>query len=141
MTKYVWPLATGALALLAGAFLIVWPFALHWNHGGGWTLATQVDVWSGVGVVVVSLVGLWGWYRGVQIELVERGIVRVPEPEGAHATEDQTEPAREALPYHPTTETDQNLEELLRPLAESVLRDLSQQLNRKDERRREGVER
>ncbi|MCL5116924.1 MAG: hypothetical protein M1272_07225 [Firmicutes bacterium] len=121
VTKYVWPLASSALVVLFGAALLIWPFAVHTNVGG-WTHATTTDFWSGVGTIVIGLLMFLGWYGGLKHELVQRGIVEVRRVE-----EPPTPPAAVAAPS-------EDLDRLLRPLAESVLRDLTEQLAAKEGR-------
>lgn len=120
MTKYLWPVATSTLVALLGAALMIWPFAAHTN-AGGWTHATTTDFWTGVGVVVIGVLMLLGWYGGLKQEMMARGLITVPEPEP------------EAAPTAPAP-AGEDLDRLLRPLAESVLRDLTQQLAAKDGR-------
>ena len=116
-TKYLWPLVTSLILALAGAALIIWPFAAQTT--GGWTKGTTTDFWSGIGIAVIGLVGLAGWLGGLKRDLVQKGFVapRLPSPRETP----------EALA--PTTTDDLN--RLLRPLAETVLRDLTAKLDSK----------
>ncbi|NMP23297.1 hypothetical protein [Sulfobacillus harzensis] len=118
MTKYVWPLATSALVTLMGFALLVLPFALHTN-AGGWTHTTDTLFWSGIGVAVIGLLSLWGWLGGLRKEMVDRGLVKAPAPT-----------QQEETPAAPPAD---NLDAMLRPLAETVLRDLTAQLAAKNE--------
>lgn len=121
-TKYVWPLVTSLLIAVFGAVLMAWPFAMHANVGG-WTRATTTDFWSGMGLALVGLLGVAGWYAGLRQELVRRGFVTI-----RRATPDA--PVATA----PEPSHDEDLDRLLRPLAETVLRDLSTQLAAKEGR-------
>jgi len=130
-TKYVWPLATSALVVLFGVALLIWPFALHTNVGG-WTDATTSDFWSGLGVIVVGLLMLLGWLGGLQQELIRAGVIEVRrrEPVAAPAA-----PPQGGMPqYGAPSAANSDLDQLLRPLAETVLRDLSAQLAAKEGR-------
>ncbi len=118
MTKYVWPLATSALVTLMGFALMVLPFALHTN-AGGWTHTTDTLFWSGVGVVVLGLLAIWGWFSGLSEEMRAQGLIKTPQPA-----------KREETPAAPPED---NLDAMLRPLAETVLRDLTAQLAAKNE--------
>lgn len=113
--KYVWPLATSLIVAIMGASLMVWPWTAH-ALPGHWTRAVYIDFWSGIGLVITGLVGLAGWYGGLRRELVRQGIVAdrhsAPDPQP-----EDTAPA-----------AGEDLDRLLRPLAETVLRDLSEQL-------------
>ncbi len=122
VTKYLWSLTASLVIAILGAALMVWPFAVHANVGG-WTRGTTIDFWSGIGLAVVGLLALAAWYGALKRELIEAGIIEVrprqPEP---------------ATPSAPTTATpDDDLDRLLRPLAETVLRDLSAQLKAKEQ--------
>ena len=120
MTKYLWALASSALVVLLGASLIVWPFLVHTNLHG-WNHATTTEFWSGVGVAVVGLLMLAGWYGGLRAALMELGII-------APRTSNAPEPVQAA-----PASADEDLDRLLRPLAETVLRDLTEQLAAKDQ--------
>lgn len=123
-TKYLWPLATSVVVMLLGVLLLLWPFAVHTNVSG-WTDATTTEFWTGIGVAVVGLIMLWGWYGGLRKELLEIGIIR-PRPKPQRAPEEPT-----ATPEAPHDDLDR----LLRPLAETVLRDLTEQLQQKEANR------
>ncbi len=120
MTKYLWALASSALVVLLGACLIVWPFLVHTNVHG-WTHATTTEFWSGVGLAAIGLLTGAGWYGGVKTAMVDMGII-------AGRTPHTPEPAQSAAPSAP----EEDLDRLLRPLAETVLRDLSAQLAAKE---------
>lgn len=112
MTKYVWPLATSGWVTLLGVALLILPFALHTNVHG-WTDTTSTLFWSGVGVAVVGLLGVWGWFSGLRDEMVARGLVE------KRAPSDDERPAAQPA---------DDLDAMLRPLAETILRDLTTQM-------------
>ena len=120
-TKYVWPLVTSFVLALLGVALMAWPFLVH-ATAGGFTRAATVDFWSGMGIAVIALLALGSWYIGLKHELVQAGYLTGPE-EKADTT---MTPA--------STNPDEDLDRLLRPLAETVLRDLTEQLNAKQRR-------
>jgi hypothetical protein len=119
---YVWPLATSLIIAILGGALMVWPWAAHAVHGH-WTRAASVDFYSGLGITVTGLLGLAGWYGGLRRDLLQQGVLTVrraaPPPEPAAA---------------PAAAPEDDLDRLLRPLAETVLRDLSEQLAAKEGR-------
>ena len=125
ITKYLWPLITSLFVVLFGVTLLIWPFALHTNIRG-WTPGTMSDFWTGLGVIVVGLFMAGGWYSHLHRELISRGIIRVHKPK-------PQEPAYARQPATPATNDD--LDDKLRILAESVLNDLNAQLESKDRRR------
>lgn len=81
----------------------------------------MTEFWSGIGLTAVGLLTWVGWYGGLKAALVDAGIIaprmpQVPEPSQSAAS-----------PTH-----DEDLDRLLRPLAETVLRDLTEQLAAKE---------
>lgn len=107
---------------------MIWPWAIHTVHGS-WTRGTSTDFWSGMGLALVGLAGFGGWYAGLRQELIQRSLVA----------------PRQAAPANPPPADDvaaatpaEDLDRLLRPLAESVLQNLSEQLASKDARQSEG---
>ncbi len=120
MTKYLWALATSALIVLLGASLTVWPFLVHTNLHG-WSHATTAEFWSGIGLAVLGLLTWAGWYGGLRGALVEAGIMASRTPQ-----------APEAVQSSAPASQDEDLDRLLRPLAETVLRDLTEQLRSKE---------
>ena len=76
--KYYWGIGASLIALLAGGWLIVAPFALGYQAGntGGWTDMTHNDVWVGIGVVILSAAGLAFFARALVAELRSAGVVR-----------------------------------------------------------------
>ncbi len=120
-TKYLWPMITSLLIALAGAALIIWPFTTH-VHATSWTQAMTTDFWSGIGTTLIGLLGLAGWYAGLKRELVEKGFIS------------QRRPVPAAPPQPLAEATTEDLNRLLRPLAETVLRDLTAKLDSKSGR-------
>jgi hypothetical protein len=61
---HVWGVATSTVALLAGGWLMVAPFALGYQPSSAdWTRATGNSFWVGLATVLVSLAGilLFAW--------------------------------------------------------------------------------
>ncbi|MCL4495660.1 MAG: hypothetical protein M1294_12700 [Firmicutes bacterium] len=127
ITKYLWPLVTSLFIVLFGVTLLIWPFALHTNVGG-WTRGTTSDFWTGLGVIVIGLLMVAAWYSALRNELIDRGIIEVRKPEPQAPA-----PIRQPSPGPRASQED--LDEKLRVLAETVLRDLNAQLESKDRRR------
>ena len=136
MYKYLWPIVTSGLALLAGVMVMILPFAMHVNLGGAWHTATYTDFWSGIGLIVVTLIMAGTWLWALRAELIRRGVIRLPKtaPKKS-ASQTDSSPSPESHPR-----SDAEWDELLRPLAEAVLLDLSDQLNRKESGHREREE-
>ncbi|PSR22877.1 MAG: hypothetical protein C7B45_05265 [Sulfobacillus acidophilus] len=123
VSKYVWPLVTSLFIALLGAALLIWPFAIHTNTGG-WTHATTADFWSGVGIAVIGLISAATWFSGLRQDLIAQGLVAVKQRQSVPAGESQ----------QPVGQSDADLDRLLRPLAETVLQDLTRQLANKGNR-------
>ncbi|MCL8208093.1 MAG: hypothetical protein K6V97_08500 [Actinomycetia bacterium] len=139
MNRYLWTLPAMACAILGGVALIVLPFGLHFSPSGSWNVATTNSFWNGIGLVVLGLVGVGAAIGAVGQDLVARGLV---------APRERAE--RPVPPPRPVSErasrpaagdgAAQDTDQMLRLLAESVLRDLAQQVQAPENpRRREGV--
>lgn len=74
MPKRIAALTGSVIAALAGGWLILSPFALGYRPAHGpWDHATEVDVWSGVGLVAVALVALVATLLAATADLRARG--------------------------------------------------------------------
>ncbi|PZS20290.1 MAG: hypothetical protein DLM54_05795 [Acidimicrobiales bacterium] len=74
MPKRIVAMVASVVAAMAGGWLIVAPFALAYRpKGGSWDHTTEVDVWTGVGVVVVALVCLAATSVATVADLRARG--------------------------------------------------------------------
>jgi type VI protein secretion system component VasK len=131
MTKYLWPLGTHVFLLVVAAWLIVAPWM--WGlvrSGSAWDGAATTLFWTGIGLAVLALVGLYAWWQGLRQELVQRGLLAEPVREAP----EEPRPA----PVARTAPPDSELDAELRRLADAVLRDLSNRL-RDTPNRREGT--
>lgn len=98
MTKHFVGIVGALLGALAGAWLMVAPFALAYQpEGADWADPTFVDFWTGLGLLIVSVVGLISYASGLVEELRRRGILqrRVYEEPAAPAARSQQEAALE----------------------------------------------
>lgn len=81
MTRRLTGIVASVLVLLAGAWLVLAPFALGTQPSGeDWVDATFVDVWTGIGLAVVGLVGVVAFAAALYQHLTERGLVVRPVP-------------------------------------------------------------
>ena len=121
MVKYVIG-ATGALlGALAGAWLMLAPFALAYqNSGADWAEPTFVDFWTGLPLLVVSVAGVILYVSGLVEELRRRGIMRRPYAEPAGQPQASVEPSNGA------TGSDNNMEQVLLPLVTAMLKDMQE---------------
>lgn len=129
MPKRIVALVASLAAALAGGWLILAPFALGYRSPGApWNHPTEVDVWTGVGVVVVALVALAACLAGMQGELRARGVLpaRVSRAERQAlraAAPAEASPTQAGPPAGPSPNTAE-LRDLLAPLVQALLRDL-----------------
>jgi hypothetical protein len=132
MVKYVIG-ATGALlGALAGAWLMLAPFALAYqNSGADWADPTFVDFWTGLPLLVVSLVGVILYVSGLVEELRRRGIMRRPYAEPAGQPQAQGEPSAA------DSGSENNMEQVLLPLVTAMLKDMQERDRGRDETHQE----
>ncbi|MEV0382837.1 hypothetical protein [Nonomuraea sp. NPDC050643] len=116
--KFVGAVAA-ALAVLAGLWLMIAPFALGTQpESADWTNATQSEFFTGLGVAVVGLAGAISFALAIHEELVVRGLV-VPKPRRA-----EPEPEPVPAPAAPQASSAE-LATLLAPLVEALREDLN----------------
>ncbi|MEU4549147.1 hypothetical protein [Nonomuraea dietziae] len=114
--KFVGAVAA-VLALLAGLWLMIAPFALGTQpESEDWSNPTITEFSTGLGVAVIGLAGTAAFAAAIYEDLVTRGLVtvrrRAPEPEPAPA------PA-------PTGVSSAELATMLAPLVEALREDLT----------------
>jgi hypothetical protein len=133
MVKYVIG-ATGALlGALAGAWLMLAPFALAYQSSGAdWADPTFVDFWTGLPLLVVSVVGVILYVSGLVEELRRRGIMRRPYAEPAGQPQAQVEPSAAA-----DSGSENHMEQVLLPLVTAMLKDMQERDRGRDETHRE----
>ncbi len=93
--KYFVGITASLLALLAGGWLMLAPFAIGFQAGGDWTKATKIDVFTGAGVAAVAFIGFLLFVSSLRSELKAAGIIR---PKKAPATPAETAPAAPETP-------------------------------------------
>ncbi|SDK75401.1 hypothetical protein [Nonomuraea jiangxiensis] len=123
--KFVGAVAA-ALAVMAGMWLMIAPFALGTQpENADWTDPTATEFFTGLGVAVVGLIGVICFVLAIYEELVVRGLVVVRQR--------QAEPEPEPAPPAPQASSAE-LASLLAPLVEALREDL----NNPGEHRRNG---
>jgi hypothetical protein len=132
MVKYVIG-ATGALlGALAGAWLMLAPFALAYQGSGAdWADPTFVDFWTGLPLLIVSVVGVILYVSGLVEELRRRGIMRRPYAEPAGQPQAPGEPADNA------SGSENNMEQVLLPLVTAMLKDMQERDRGREETHQE----
>lgn len=118
MTRYFWPITTSVLSAIISALLMMspWTFALNLS-GHSWGPATETFFWSGIALLVLSLVGTILWIMGLRSTLTQQWQsvpaldTKAPDPPPAQTPE-------------PMVSQDELWDQQLRQLAQEVLRDI-----------------
>lgn len=128
MTKYFIGGIGALLGMLAGAWLMLAPFALAYQpSGAGWADPTFTDFWTGLPLLIVSLVGLVVYVLGLVEEMRERGIIvrrEVPQPQVSGPPQNG---------YPPGNAQQTQTEQVLLPLVAAMLKDMQDQQRRREE--------
>lgn len=120
-----------ALALIAGLWLMIAPFALGTQpENGDWTDITNSEFWTGLGVAVVGLIGVAAFVAAIYEDLLTRGLVTRRE-----RPVEQPEPVPAAAPAGASSA---ELASLLAPLVEALREDLNNS-GRSGEHRQNGT--
>ena len=128
MTKYFVGMVGALGGMLVGAWLMLAPFALAYQPSGAdWADPTYTDFWSGLAILVVSLVGLLMYVLGLVGELRRRGIIeRRPTPEAQ-----QVQAA--GMPAVGGTQAGSgDIEQILLPLVSAMLEDMQDQRRQRE---------
>lgn len=116
MTRRLVGIVGCALVVLAGGWLVLAPFALGTQPADAdWVDATLVDVWTGLGLVVVGLVGIVAFAAALRQHLVERGLVVRPQRAAA-----EPQPEEAAAPHG-------ELDALVAPLVAALTEDMARE--------------
>lgn len=122
MTRRLAGAVASCLTLLAGLWLILAPFALGVQPSGAdWKDETLTDVWSGIGLGALGLIGLIVFAAALVGSVREQGLV-TPRRTTPAADEPST-PAPAAPGQAPTSDLDQLLAPLITALTEDLNRD------------------
>ena len=132
MVKYVIGVTGALLGALVGAWLMLAPFALAYQGSGAdWADPTFVDFWTGLPLLIVSVVGVVLYASGLVEELRRRGIMHRPYAEAAGQPQAPDEPAVNA------SGSENNMEQVLLPLVTAMLRDMQGRDRGREETRQE----
>lgn len=126
MTKYFIGMAGALGGMLAGGWLMLAPFALAYQtSGAGWTNPTYTDFWSGLVILVVSLIGLIMYALGLVEELRRRGVIEREETPEAQQVQAAGMPAVGSATQAGSSGGD--IEQVLLPLVTAMLKDMQDQ--------------
>lgn len=122
MTKYFIGGIGALVGALAGAWLMLAPFALAYQPSGAdWADPTFADFWTGLPLLIVSLVGLVVYVLGLVEEMRDRGIIersQVPQPQASGPPQNG---------YTPGNAQQTQTEQVLLPLVAAMLKDMQDQ--------------
>ena len=126
----------GIIGALLGAFVGVWllvaPSALAYQpEGANWADPTFVDFWTGLPLIVVSVVGLILYTLGLAEGLRSRGILQRRTYEDA--------PSRDMEAHTVPSQPQSDVEQSLVPLMAAMLQDMQEQRQRREFADREGA--
>lgn len=128
MIKYLIGMAGALAGMLVGGWLILAPFALAYQSSGAeWADPTYADFWSGLAILVISLIGMIMYAVGLFEELRRQGIIeRREEPEGQQV-QAAGMPARAGIQGGSG-----EIEQVLLPLVTAMLKDMQDQRRREE---------
>jgi hypothetical protein len=129
VTKYFIGMVGALGGMLIGAWLMLAPFALAYQPSGvDWADPTYTDFWSGLAILVISLIGLIMYALGLVGELRRRGIIErreeVPEAQQVQAA---------GMPVGGGSQVGSGeIEQILLPLVTAMLKDMQDQRRREE---------
>ncbi len=123
MTKYVIGIVGALLGLLGGLWLMLAPFAQGYQlSGANWADATKADFWTGIALVIISVGGIVLYTLALVEELRSRGIIE-------RRVKPQPQQPQEAAPQ---AASQGNIEQMLVPLLNEMLKDMQEQRQRRN---------
>lgn len=131
MTRRLVGATASCLVLFAGLWLILQPFALGSQPDGAeWTDQTLTDVWSGIGVAVVGLIGVVAFVAALVRNLADRGLIS---PRPARAESLLATATVDAAPEQgDAAGVSSDVDKLLAPLVAALAHDLERDRDPRD---------
>ena len=131
MIKYLIGMFGALGGMLVGAWLMLAPFALAYQPSGAdWADPTYTDFWSGLAILVVSLVGLVMYVAALVGELRSRGIIETRE--APEAQQVQAAGMSATLAGGAERAGAGDIEQILLPLVTAMLKDMQDQRQREE---------
>lgn len=118
--KHFWGMGVSLITLLVGGWLMLAPYSLGYQpSGAAWVNQTILDFWTGLGIVLISLIGLAAFTASLMGELRHAGIIQArPKPRPVQT------PAPAAIPA--TGSKDEEFERAMTVLASALAADLAE---------------
>lgn len=127
MTRRLVGAAASGIAVLAGLWLVLAPFALGIQRKDvDWTDQTWTDVATGGGLVLLGVIGVAASAAALSQHLLETGLVK---PRLRHAPAPEPAPADTRPPAQEPEGTDGELKALLGPLVSALAQDMERDRN------------
>lgn len=121
--KHFWGLAAGLIALLAGGWLMVAPYALGFQaYGTAWDDQMMVSFWTGLAVAIVALASLGAFMASLLGNLRQLGIIQ-KRPKVAKPAQ---EPAQEPAPAQAAGPADDDFERAMITLASALAEEMAE---------------
>ena len=128
MIKYLIGMAGALAGMLVGGWLMLAPFALAYQFSGAeWADPTYTDFWSGLAILVVSLIGMIMYVVGLFGELRRQGIIERREEPEAQQVQAAGMPASGGIQG-----ASEEIEQVLLPLVTAMLKDMQEQRRREE---------
>lgn len=129
MIKYLIGMFGALAGMLVGGWLMLAPFALAYQPSRAeWADPTYTDFWSGIAILIVSLLGLILYAAGLVGELRSRGII-----ESREEPEVQQQVQAAGMPAVGGGQGgSSDIEQILLPLVTAMLKDMQDQRQREE---------
>jgi hypothetical protein len=129
MTRRLIGAIASLLAMMAGLWLVLSPFALGFQEKDqDWTDATLTDVWTGLPLALVGLVGVIVFAVAISTHMVQAGYITprpAPAPTGAPGAQ-QSAQAGQAAPAA-ASDRSREMDAMLEPLIAALARDIERE--------------
>lgn len=126
MSKFFFGIGGAVVGFWAGLWLMLAPFAQGYQpSGAAWADPTKASFWTGIGLVIVSVVGFILYALDLIEEMRRRGIIE-------RKVKPQPQPQQEYAPQV-VSQGNSAIEQAITPLLVEMLRDMQQQRQRREE--------
>jgi hypothetical protein len=126
--RHLWGLVASLLTLVAGAWLMLAPFALGYQpYSADWISQTHDDFWVGLGVIIFSAIGCALFVVSLRGELQTAGVTSPPRRAPAPFTAPGAPPAGQpGVPMAGVAPQQNDFEQAVAALAKALAADLAE---------------